>query len=69
MIEDINQKILDMIKSSKCDESIKEFLKKILLLELRHFEEERWMYKKDYDRYIFQYTKKYKGGENVDRIH
>lgn len=62
MTEDINQKILDIIKNSEGDKCVKKFLREMLLLELKNFEEGRWMYGKEYDRRITHYAKKYKEG-------
>lgn len=57
---EVNEKILDEIKSSNVDEQIKDFLKKMLFLEFQHFEEARWKYGKDYEKNISQFASKYK---------
>lgn len=59
MIEGINEKILEKIESSKFEEEIKEFLKKMLFLEFDHSEEQRWWGRlKEYEKYIIYFSKK-----------
>lgn len=62
MAENVNEKILDKIKSSDISEEIKEFLTKMLFIEFQHSEEARrfWTYGKDYERYIRFFAEKYK---------
>jgi hypothetical protein len=38
MSETINRRILDKIKNSDCDESVKQFLREVLVVELKNFE-------------------------------
>ena len=64
MTRDINKKIIDKINECNYDEGIKEFLKTLLILELDHFEEGRWIYHNTYDREIINYANKYGGRRN-----
>lgn len=60
MSESINKKIIDEIDKSEYDSTLKEFLKKILSLEFKHFEEEQWRFRRDYESKIKHYAKKFK---------
>ncbi|KXB08209.1 hypothetical protein AKJ58_00645 [candidate division MSBL1 archaeon SCGC-AAA385D11] len=55
MIE-IHERIKEKLNEEGIDRTIKEFLRKILAEELRHFEEKRWRYGKKYDQYIKKYA-------------
>jgi len=44
----INEKIIEKIDKSECDEVIKKFLKIVLSWELEHFEYGRWMFSNKY---------------------
>lgn len=63
MPEDINKKLIDKIKESEFDNAVKDFLRKILIIELQNFEEGRPRYAKEYDRYIVKYAYKYGEGK------
>jgi len=59
MAEDVNEKIINKIKKSKVDKEIKDFLKKILVIELENFEEGRPRYSDKYDREIVNCASKF----------
>jgi len=59
MVENVNEKILDKIKSSDISVEIKDFLKKMLFLEFQHSEESRWRYSNDYEKNIKYFAGKY----------
>jgi len=52
MSSSINRRIIDKINQSEYDENIKNFLKSILNIELRHSEEGYLRYGREYDRCI-----------------
>lgn len=60
MVENINKRIIEKIKSDDTDQTIKDFLIDILRLEFRHFEDSKWRYNKEYERLIKQYLIDYK---------
>lgn len=63
MSHDVNKKIIDKINDSKFDNSIKEFLTKLLIFELDNAGEARWRYSDKYDTAIRYFSEKFKGGE------
>jgi hypothetical protein len=63
MAEDVNRRILDKIKESETSEAIKEFLTKVAFLELQHFEEDRWIFSKEYEKLIRGYVDKFEVDE------
>lgn len=56
--EEVNEKIKNKIESGKYPEEIKEFLKKILLLEFEHIDEARPRIMEEYIDYIKKYAGK-----------
>lgn len=60
MVENINKRIIEKIKSDDIDQTIKDFLIDILRLEFKHFEDNKWKYNKEYERLIKQYLIDYK---------
>lgn len=64
MTKDINKKIIDKINDSSYEEEIKDFLKKLLVLELDHFEEGRWIYHSKYDGEIIKSANKFRRVED-----
>jgi hypothetical protein len=49
MSETINRRILDKIKNSDCDESVKQFLREVLVVELKNFEIGKLHYSDEYE--------------------
>jgi len=60
----LNPIIIEKIRNSNYNEHIKKFLEDMLYYELRHFEEGRPRYGKEYDEAIKKYAKKYHGENN-----
>jgi len=52
MSETVNKRIIDKIKNSDFDESVKEFLRTVLFVELRNFEIGQSRYKDEYEAII-----------------
>lgn len=63
MAEDVNRRILDKIKESETSEAIKEFLINVAILELQHFEEDRWIFSKEYEKLIREHVDRFKVDE------
>lgn len=56
MGENVNKKIIEKIKASNLDESVKKFLIDVLRFELQHFEEEKPRFSEEYERLIKNYA-------------
>jgi hypothetical protein len=59
MVEDVNKRISDKIKENETNEAIKGFLIKVAILELQHFEEDRWIFSKEYEKLIREYVDRF----------
>lgn len=53
----VNRKILETIEKSAYSEEVKELLKSLLAIELRHHGDKNPRYAEDYDRNIMRYAK------------
>jgi len=60
MSETINRRILEKIEEMECSREIKQFLKEILLIELRIFEGGSIRYSDEYSKAIKKYAVNYK---------
>lgn len=59
MAESVNKKILDTIKKSEYSDSIKDFLSKIVLIELESSDKYKSRFSEKYDPEIKKYSEKY----------
>lgn len=57
---DVNRRILNKIEESEIQKEVKDFLKKILFIELENFESGYSRYSKRYEIEIMKYAKRYK---------
>ncbi|MEM3388936.1 MAG: hypothetical protein QW491_05920 [Thermoproteota archaeon] len=60
MSETINKRIIKKINEMECSNEIKQFIKEILLIELRIFEGEVTRYSEEYTRALKKYVANYK---------
>jgi len=59
MPEDINREILSKISEADVSKEVKQFLRDVLILELKNFEEGQWRYGKEYDARIKKHAARY----------
>lgn len=60
MAETINKKIIEKIKKSEISDEVKQFLRSIIVIELRNMETGDPRYSKEYERNIQIYSKRRK---------
>lgn len=54
----LNKRILDTINESDYDQTMKDFLKELLMIELRNFEDKYPRYTKDYEQILTRYIRR-----------
>jgi len=57
-MSDINDRLIKYIDEVSCEENIREFIKQLLFIELRNFNNNYPRYGEDYERIIINTTKK-----------
>lgn len=65
MAENVNRKILEAIKKSDCSDSIKDFLSKIILIELESSDKYKYKFADRYDPEIKKYSEKFNREKGV----
>ena len=66
MPRDVNPLIWEKIENAQMNETIRRFLKELLLFERKHISERRPRYSEEYDKLIEKYSKEMEAKSNED---